>query len=180
MAKDDQKKEDKNKDSKKKEDKKKDDIAQRDGETWEMETYYFFCPVCDKSYNIDYNASTRKKFDGQYEDHTCFIKKDRCRFCETKLYVAYDADRLTVVAYDTAEEKRWQKLADNYSKEWDKLKKLKKELDKDGGKGLKDKKEVQKKKCRKLEQEISDTEEQYEEKCERQMIAREQGESVPF
>jgi hypothetical protein len=163
-----------------KSEKKKEDIAKREGEIWEMETYYFVCPVCDKSYNIEYNASTRTEFDGKYEDNTCFIKKDRCRFCETKLSVAYDADRLGIVVYDTTEEKRWQELADAYSKEWNKLKKLKKELKKNETKELKEKKESLKKKCRKLEQEIIDTEEQYEEKCERQMIAREQEESVSF
>jgi len=78
----------------------KNTIAQREGEIWGMATYYFFCPVCDKSYSLQYDASARKRFDGRYEPHTCFIQEGQCRFCETTLSVAYSADQLGIVAYD--------------------------------------------------------------------------------
>ena len=158
----------------------KEDIVKREGETWEMETYYFYCPVCDKSYNIDYDASTRKTFDGKYENSTCFVKKGKCQYCETKLYVAYDADRQRMVAYDTKEEKRWKELTDAYSEKWNELKKLKKKLKEEKDDKLKKKKDSLKKKCEAMEKKIVDRDEQYEEECERQMVAREQKESVAF
>lgn len=158
----------------------KEDISRREDEIWSMETYYFYCPVCDKSYNIEYDASTRTAFDGKYEDHTCFIKKGTCKFCETKIYVAYDADRLRMVAYDTKEEKRWRELTDRYSAKWQELKKVKKALKEGKDDKLKKTREALKKKCEALEKAIVDRDELYEERCEQQMIAREQQESVQF
>ncbi len=158
----------------------KEDITKREGETWGMETYYFYCPVCDKSYNIDYDASTRTTFDGKYEKNTCFVKKGKCQFCGTKLYVAYDADRLRMISYDTKEEKRWRELTDSYSEKWNELKKIKKSLKEEKDDSLKKKKASLKKKCEIMEKEIIDKDEQYEEQCEQQMIAREQQESVAF
>ena len=158
----------------------KEDITKREEEVWGMETYYFYCPVCDKSYNIDYDASSRTAFDGKYENNTCFIKKGKCQFCETKLYVAYDADRLRVVAYDTKEEKRWRQLTDAYSAKWNELKKIKKELKENKDSKLEKKKESLKKECKVMEKEIISSDEKYEEQCELQMIAREQKESAAF
>ncbi len=158
----------------------KEDIKKREGEIWGMETYYFYCPVCDKSYNIDYDASTRTAFDGRYENNTCFVKKGKCQFCATKLYVAYDADRLRMISYDTKEEKRWRELTDAYSEKWNELKKIKKSLKEEKDDKLKKKKASLKKQCETMEKEIIDRDEQYEEQCEQQMIAREQQESVAF
>ncbi|RPH40532.1 MAG: hypothetical protein EHM86_05575 [Desulfobulbaceae bacterium] len=158
----------------------KEDITKREEEVWGIETYYFYCPVCDKSYNIDYDASSRTAFDGKYENNTCFIKKGKCQFCETKLYVAYDADRLRVVAYDTKEEKRWRQLTDVYSAKWNELKKIKKELKENKDSKLEKKKDSLKKECKAMEKEIIHSDEQYEEQCELQMIAREQKESAAF
>jgi len=158
----------------------KEDITKREEEVWGIETYYFYCPVCDKSYNIDYDASSRTAFDGKYENNTCFIKKGKCQFCETKLYVAYDADRLRVVAYDTKEEKRWRELTDVYSAKWNELKKIKKELKENKDSKLEKKKDSLKKECKAMEKEIIRSDEQYEEQCELQMIAREQKESAVF
>ena len=163
-----------------KKDKGRNTIAQREGEVWGMATYYFFCPVCDKSYSLEYDASGRKRFDGRYEPHTCFIKEGLCRFCETRLSVAYSADQLGIVAYDADEEERWAALYDNYRDQWKKLKKIKRELDKDPDRGLKRKKDVQKKRCRELEQEILAGEERYARRCEQQLLARERLESVDF
>lgn len=156
------------------------DITRREEEIWGMETYYFFCPVCDKSYNIDYDASTRTAFDGKYEDTTCFVKKGKCDFCGTKLYVAYDADRMRMVAYDSKEEKRWREMTDAYSEKWNELKKIKKALKEEKSDKLIKKKDALKKKCKALEKEINLRDEKYEEHCEQQMIAREQKESVAF
>jgi len=158
----------------------KNTIAQREGEIWGMATYYFFCPVCDKSYSLQYDASARKRFDGRFEPHTCFIQKGQCRFCETTLSVAYSADQLGIVAYDDDEEKRWAALFDNYRGQWKKLKKIKRELEKNPDKGMKRKKDAQKKMCRELEQEILASEERYAQRCEQLLLARERQESSDF
>lgn len=156
------------------------EISEREGEIWGPETYYFYCPVCDKSYNIRYDASGRKSFDGKYDDYTCFIKEGKCAFCETQMYVAYDADALQVVAYDIDEEERWLKCTDKYQKRRQKLKKVKQQYKAEPTEALKNKKDTLKRKLEKLEQELIAKDEEYQEDCDRLMIARRQEESSPF
>ncbi len=156
------------------------DIKKRDGESWKKETYYFYCPVCEKPHNIKYDASTRKSFDGKYEDDTCFIKTGKCTFCKTKVYVAYDAEQQGVVAYDIKEEDRWEKCLSKLNDELNKLKKVKKQYKADPSDKLKKKKDALKKKCQKLEKEIIDSDNQYEAACLEEMISREIEESAKF
>ncbi len=156
------------------------DIKQRDGEIWEPARYLFFCPVCDKSYTIEYDASSRHDFDGRYEPCTCLITTGRCRHCDADLSIAYSADLLEVVAYDTAEEERWSELFAEYSSLWKKLKKARKELKRNPDRSLRKKKDTLKKACRKLSRRLHDSEEQYALKCDRQKTAREQQESILF
>lgn len=156
------------------------DIKQREGEIWAKDLYYFYCPVCEKPYNIEYDASTRKSFDGKYEDNTCFIAKGRCQFCETKLSIAYDADHQGVVAYDIKEEKRWKECSAEFEKAWKKLQKVKKQLKEKSSSELKKEKKSLQKNCDELEKRIIDRDNEYEEQCLDQVIAREAAESVPF
>lgn len=155
-------------------------IEQRDGEIWGPARYLFFCPVCDTSYTIEYDASTRRDFNGPYEPCTCLIATGPCRHCDTDLSVAYSADLLEVVAYDTAEEDRWHELFAEYRSLWKKLKKARKELKRNPGKSLRKKKDTLKKACRKLSRLLHDSDEQYALKCDRQKTAREQQHSILF
>lgn len=156
------------------------DISERAGEIWGPETYCFFCPVCFKPYNIKYDASGRKSFDGKYDDFTCFIKEGACTFCETRMYVAYDADELRIVAYDIKEEDRWLKRSAACEKKRQKLKKLKQQFKAEPTEALKNKKDTLKRKLEKLEKELVAKDEEYQEDCEHMTIARKQEESVPF
>ena len=156
------------------------DISERAGEIWGPETYYFYCPACDKAYSIKYDASDRKSFDGKYDDFTCFIKTGKCTFCETQMYVAYDADKLSVVAYDSNEEERWLKCTADYEKKRQKLKKLKQQYKAEPTEALKKKKDTLKRKLEKLEKELIAKDEEYQEDCDRLMIARRQEESTTF
>ncbi len=156
------------------------DISERDGETWGPETYYFYCPVCDKSYSIKYDASGRKSFDGKYDDYTCAIKEGKCSFCETQIYVAYDADELRVAAYDINEEERWLKCNADYEKKRQKLKKLKQQFKAEPTDALKKKRDTLKRKFEKLEKELIAKDEEYQEDCDRMMISRRQEESITF
>lgn len=157
-----------------------DDIKKRDGEIWKKETYYFYCPVCEKPYNIEYDASTRKSFDGKFEDNTCFIKKGTCAFCNTKLSIAYDADHQGVVAYDIKEEKRWQECTAEFDKAYKKLRKVKKQIKEAPSAELKKKKKALQSECDKLEKEIIAKDNKYEAKCLEQVIARETKDSIKF
>ncbi len=161
-------------------DKKPKDIGQREGEIWGPATYYFFCPVCDKSYTIDYDASSRQVFDGRYEANTCIITTGQCRFCSTGLSIAYSADHLEVIAYDTAEEERWADLFAAYNSQWKKLKKTKEKLKRKPGKSVQKKKDTAKKACRKLARKLRDNEEQYTRRCDERKAARERQESLQF
>ena len=156
------------------------DISEREGEIWGPETYYFFCPVCDKPYSIRYDASGRKSFDGKYDTFTCFIKEEKCTFCETKLYVAYNADKLHIVAYDSKEEDRWLKCMASYEKKRQKLKKIKQQCKAEPTEALKKKRDTLKRKLDKLKQELIAKDEEYEEDCDRMMTARRHEESVTF
>lgn len=155
-------------------------IKKREGEIWEKETYYFYCPVCEKPYNIKYDASTRKKFDGEFDEDSCFIKKGKCSFCKVKLYVAYDVEHQGVLAYDIEEEYRWQDCAMEFDKTMQKLLKVKKQLKNKETDELKKKKKALKKKCAKLEKEIIESDNQYEETCLSLVTAREIEESKKF
>lgn len=155
-------------------------IGQREGEIWGPATYYFFCPVCDKSYTIDYDASTRQEFNGRYEANTCIITTGQCRFCSTGLSIAYSADHLEVIAYDTAEEERWADLFAAYRSQWKKLKKARKKLKSNPDRTLQKKKDAAKKACRKLARELRDSEEQYSRRCDERKAARERQESLQF
>lgn len=155
-------------------------IKKREGEVWKKETYYFYCPVCEKPYNIKYDASTRTTFDGEYEEDTCFVKQAKCACCKTKLYVAYDVEHQGVLAYDIKEERRWQDCAFEFDKVMTKLIKVKKQLKKKETAELKKKKKSLKKECERLEKEIIDQDNQYEEVCLAQVTAREIEESKGF
>ena len=156
------------------------DISEREGEIWGPETYHFYCPVCDKPYSIKYDASGRKSFDGKYDDYTCFIKEGRCLFCDTRMYVAYDADELGIVAYDINEEERWLKSSAKYKKKRQKLKKVKQQYKTEPTEALKKKRDTMKRKLDKLEQDLIAKDEEYQEDCERMMIARRQEDSITF
>ncbi len=156
------------------------DISERDGEIWSPEVYYFYCPVCEKSYSIKYDASGRKSFDGKYDDYTCFLKEGKCTFCETHMYVAYDADELSVIAYDSNEEERWLKCTADYEKKRQKLKKLKQQYKAEPTEALKKKRDTLKRKLEKLKKEFITKDEEYQEDCERLTIARRQEESITF
>lgn len=156
------------------------DMEQRKGEIWEPATYLFFCPVCDKSYSIVYDASSRQDFNGRYERCTCLIATGQCRHCSTDLTVAYSADLFEVVAYDTAVEERWNGLFAEYSSLWKKLKKVMKKLKRNPGRSQQKKKDSLKKACKMLARQLHDSEEQYALKCDRQRAAREQQESTFF
>ena len=156
------------------------DIGQREGEIWGPATYYFFCPVCDKSYTIEYDASSRQEFDGRYEANTSIITTGQCQFCSTGLSIAYSADHLEVIAYDTAEEEHWADLFAAYSSQWNKLKKIKKELKRKPDKSLQKKKDAAKKACKKLAKKLRDSDEQYTRRCDERKAARERGESLQF
>jgi hypothetical protein len=164
----------------KKKEKETNDISRRDGEIWGPATYYFFCPACDKSYTIDYDASSRKDFNGRFEANTCIITTVQCRFCSTDLSIAYSADHLEVIAYDTAEEEQWAGLFAAYSAHWNKLKKTGKKLKKRPDKSLQKKKDAAKKACRKLARALRDSEEHYTRRCDERKAARERQESLQF
>ena len=155
-------------------------IGQRDGEIWGPANYYFFCPVCDKSYTIDYDASSRREFNGRFEASTCVITTGQCRFCSTDLTIAYSADHLEVIAYDTVEEERWADLFAAYRYQWKKLKKIRKRLTNNPDKSLQKKKDAAKKACRKLARELRDSEEQYTRRCGERKADRERQESLQF
>lgn len=157
-----------------------DDISEREGEIWGPETYYFYCPVCDKAYSIRYDASGRKSYDGRYEDYTCFIREGKCQFCDTDLYVAYDADHLRIVAYDIAEEEHRRKSMNNYDKKRRKLKKLKQLIKEEPTAELKNRRDTLKQKLKRMEEKIIARDEEYLEDCHRLMMARRQEESLTF
>ncbi|HSO08578.1 MAG TPA: hypothetical protein VLR45_01185, partial [Desulfoprunum sp.] len=69
---------------------------------------------------------------------------------------------------------------DSYRGQWKKLKKIKREMKKNPGRGLQRKKDAQKKRCRQLEQEILAGEERYAQRCEQLLLARERQESIDF
>ena len=108
-------------------------------------------------------------------------KKGKCQFCETKLYVAYDADRLRMISYDRKEEKRWRELTDAQPEKWNELKKIKKSLKEGKDDKLKKKKEGLKKKCEAMEKEIVERDEQYS-SCSANFLQMiwEQKESIAF
>ena len=155
-------------------------IGQRDGEIWGPANYYFFCPVCDKSYTIDYDASSRREFNGRFEASTCVITTGQCRFCSTDLAIAYSAGHLEVIAYDTVEAERWADLFAAYRYQWKKLKKIRKRLTNNPDKSLQKKRDTAKKACRKLVRGLRDNEERYTRRCEERKAARERQESLQF
>ncbi len=153
-------------------------IKKRKGEVWENETYYFYCPTCEKPYNINYDASTRKEFDGIFEENTCFVKEGKCRFCKANLYVSYDVEYQGMVAYDMEEELRFQEYAEKYDDLVHKLEKVEKKLESKPSKKLKKKRKELKSMCKALEKELLDMDQAYEEKCLSLVTAREIEESV--
>ena len=157
-----------------------DGIEQREGEIWEMHRYYFYCPVCEKPYTIEYDASRRTAFDNKYDEHTCSIGKNSCQFCNTRLLIAYSAELQEVVAYDIEEEKHWKKQSAKFEKAHKKFSRIKKECKRNATDELKDKKKKLRKECAALEKSIVEHDNLYEEHCLAQVMARETQESVPF
>jgi hypothetical protein len=157
-----------------------DDIARLDQEIGIPETCYFSCPVCDKPYRIRYDASGRKIYDGKYDDYTCFIKEGRCRYCETALYLAYDADHLCILAYDAAAEERRRRYAARHDKRRRQMKKIKQLLKESPTAELRAKKSQLKQKLERLEMKMITRNEAYLQQCHQLMTARRLEDSVPF
>ncbi len=144
------------------------------------ETHHFSCPVCAQPYHIRYDSAGRKFYDGRYDDYTCFIKEAPCAYCQTLLYLVYDADHLGVLAYDSAAEERRRRLADRHEQKQLQLKRMKEMFSKDRTIALKEKKNRLRRKLERLENKIFARNEKYLEECKRATIARRLEQSVPF
>jgi hypothetical protein len=144
------------------------------------ETYHFSCPVCAQPYRIRYDSAGRKVYDGRYDDYTCFIKEAPCAYCQTMLYLVYDADHLGVLAYDSAAEERRRRLADRHEQKRQQLKRMKDMYKRDRAIEFKEKRNRLQRKLKRLENKIFTRNEKYLEECRRMTIARRLEGSVPF
>jgi len=144
------------------------------------ETYYFSCPVCAQPYRVHYDPAGRKIYDGRYDDYTCFIKEAPCTYCQTVLYLVYDADHLSILAYDSEAKERRRRLADRHEQKRQQLKRMKAMYKKEKTIELKEKKNRLQRKLERLENKIFTKNEKYLDECKRAMIARRIEGSTPF